>query len=100
MKGVCMRSGAILTLENQEDFFKHVKAGKTYRYDPNTYLFKDVQRAAGLYGVKIKYNTSPSMEHLVYGDWSFSVVRLLKNLSEQSKVAEGPFLFDVNDLNI
>ena len=84
--------------EHEERFFLQVQVGDTYTYNEDDYIFKDVRRSAGKYGVKVVYNEPRTEIYKKKGCFNFTVTSIIDKKEEVK--TEDPLLFDVNELVI
>ena len=63
-----------LTCLSRPDFFNYVFEGQSYIYDPDYYLFKDIQKLARQKGVEIIYNQPGTKVYSELGCFNFTVI--------------------------
>ena len=93
----------VLRKRNEEKFFKYIaKVGRCYKFSESDYVYKDVQKVAGLYGLKVQYNPPGTGLYDLFGCFNFTIVAKIREekKEEQPKPPEKPLIFDINELVI
>ncbi|MDX1806225.1 MAG: hypothetical protein R3267_04285 [Paenisporosarcina sp.] len=80
--------------EHRDRFFREVQEGQVYEYYYGHFLFSDVQKLAGKYGVKIQYLAREDPRRK--GSYSFLVTKVL----DKVEVNKEPQMFDIGELAI